>query len=154
MNANKKQIQEFIDNFSTLVKLRIDRYHSKHVNKKDFINKLIICPPDDCWDKDYIKFPMIAVHHLVENLGINLFAVNCLDISLNEDFQPCYYFDFFPYLIDENFDDTVGFNLIGTEIEFDERFKQLISSLSLGKLTELIDEIKGEISFGTLQLAN
>jgi len=152
MNANYKLKQEFIDNFSTLIKLRIDRYHGKHVNKKDFINKLIICPSYDCWDKDYIKYPMIAVNHLVENLGINLIEINCLDVSLNEDFQPCFYFDFFPCLIEEDFDDTVGFSLIGNEITFDERFMKLISSLSLEKLTKLIAEIKGEISFGTLQL--
>jgi hypothetical protein len=104
--------------------------------------------------QEFIEDSTYAIKHLFENIKINLLADCSLDVSLNEDFQPCFYFEFFPYLIDEDFEDTVGLSLIGNQITFDERFMQLISSLNLAKLTELIDEVKGEISFGRLQLAN
>ncbi|MBT8528308.1 hypothetical protein G6711_02755 [Polynucleobacter paneuropaeus] len=155
MKSKDTLINEFKTGLAVLVKIRIDAYHRNHVSQQEFINTLITCPPEDCFDRDFIRTPMRAIKHFLDNLEIKFASMETAYIQLDKNLKVEYTLCCEPtFLGEECIDDYFEINYRDSAIDFgssDAYFDECLLKMDEEKLCNLIKQVQGEISFGTLK---
>lgn len=154
-NYNSSLILQLKSELASLLETRVNQYHHKHYSQVEFLNNLITCPIEDCWDKDDIRVPMRTIAHFLENLNINFLSFCTLHISLNSDLIPQYHFTSYPSFINDDscYDEEIYITYCNGEViydSYDSNFDNLLSNINSEELLRFIKDLQAEISFGTL----
>ena len=151
-NTFKNQlVAEFTNELGTLLSIRIYQYISKHKegDESKFLNEFIICPYDDDYDRDYIRYPAMARRHFEEKLNVEFgyFELNSIKLDSNKNLE--YYLTWFT----EDFqDEYISFGLNGKQITFNEQETiDFFETLTNDFWRKMIKDVRKEISFGTLK---
>lgn len=156
MKNNSSLMLQLKSELASLLEARVNQYHQTHLNQVEFLNRLITCPIEDCWDSSELKVPMRTIGHFLECLNIKFIAFNTLSVSLNSDLKPQYHFSCFPVFMNDDscFDDEIYITYCNGEVTYDSYdgyFDNILSSYTNEMLMGFISDLQGELSFGTLQ---
>lgn len=152
-------ISQLKSEFASLLTTRVNQYHHTHYSEVEFLNNLITCPIEDCWDKDDIRVPMRAIAHFLENINIKFLSLNTLHISLNSELSPQYHFLSYPTFINDDscYDEELYITYCNGGVTYDSSesaFDSLLSKFNNEELLSFIKDLQAEISFGTLRAIN
>lgn len=155
MKSKETLINEFKTGFSVLVKIRIDAYHRNQISQHEFINSLITCPAEDDYHPDHLQTPMRTMNHFLANLNTEFAYFDFARIDLDQNFNLQYEMVCYPSFFEEDYEgDYIEINYRDGVVAFgafDEYLNEFLLKMSEEKLSNLIKQIQGEISFGTLK---
>jgi len=156
INLYKKEIvKEFVAELGTLLSIRISQYHQKYRENDEtkFFNEFIICPYQDDYDRDIIKYPAIAKKHFEDNfdVGFSYFELSHLALTNQKSIE--YSLTCHPYFLEEEYDgDSLDFGLVGNKITFyHQSMIDFLEQYDDETWKNIIRDVQKEISFGTLK---
>ena len=156
INLYKKEIvKEFVAELGTLLSIRISQYirKFKQDDETKFFNEFIICPFQDDYDRDYIKYPANARKHFEEKLDVGFCYLELSGLALTNEKSIEYSLTCHPYFLEEEYDgDSLDFGLVGSIITFyHQSMIDFLEQYDDETWKNIIRNVQKEISFGTLK---
>jgi hypothetical protein len=156
INLYKKDIvKEFVTELGTLLSIRISQYlrKFKEGSESKFFNEFVICPFEDDYDRDYIKYPANARKHFEDNIDVGFSNFMLTHIGLTNDKSLEYSLICFPNFIDKDYEgDSLDFGLVGNKITFyHQSMIDFLENYDDNTWKNIIRDVQKEISFGTLK---
>jgi hypothetical protein len=156
MNLYKNDlVKKFVDELGTLLSIRFSQYirRFKEDDESKFLNEFIICPYENAYDLDYIKYPAFARKHFEDNIDVGFSYFELSKVSLTRDKSIEYSLTCFPEFLDKDYDgDSLDFGLVGDKITFyHQSMIDFLEEYEEATWKKLILDVQKEISFGTLK---
>jgi hypothetical protein len=155
-DIQNQYFKNFLLDLGKLLSIRFNHYFQNNGGEIKFFNKFIICPPPDCYDNDFIRYPAFAKSHFDKNIKINIISVELNSLSLNKNKEISYHLSLFISILNDDYYHFQAELINDTIVEFiaeDEEELIALEKLDNDMWLKINKKLHEEISFGTLALS-